>query len=65
MNIPGYELRREIGRGRTARVYLARQLAMDRDVAVKVMEKASEEPSARGSARGLPSQEQPSARGSA
>ena len=43
MNIPGYELRREIGRGGTARVYLARQLQPDRDVAVKVVENASEE----------------------
>ena len=57
MNIPGYELRREIGRGGSARVYLARQLHPERDVAVKVVEVAGE-PSARGSARGRPSQEQ-------
>ena len=63
MNIPGYELRREIGHGRKARVYLARQLDMDRDVAVKVVEQAGEEPSAQGSARGRPSQEEPSASG--
>ena len=53
MNIPGYELRREIGRGRTARVYLARQLDMDRDVAVKVAEQASRDPALEGLANRL------------
>ena len=43
MNLPGYELRREIGRGGTARVYLAHQLQPARDVAVKVVENATEE----------------------
>ena len=43
MNIPGYELRQEIRRGGTARVYLAHQSKPDRDVAVKVVENASEE----------------------
>ena len=42
MNIPGYEITREIGRGGTARVYLARQSAPGREVAVKVVENASE-----------------------
>ena len=43
MNIPGYELLREIGRGGTARVYLAHQVQPARDVAVKVVENATEE----------------------
>lgn len=43
MNIPGYELQREIGRGGTARVYLARQLDLSRDVAIKLVEGAGEE----------------------
>ena len=42
LNIPGYEITREIGRGGTARVYLARQSAPGREVAVKVVENAGE-----------------------
>jgi len=37
MDIPGYQIERELGRGGMAIVYLARQVPLDRPVAVKVM----------------------------
>ncbi len=37
--IPGYELIREIGKGAMARVYSAKQLSLDRIVAVKILPK--------------------------
>lgn len=37
INIPGYQLRRTLGRGRMATVYLAHDIAADRDVALKVV----------------------------
>ena len=37
LELPGYEIVREIGRGGMARVYLARHEGLDRDVAIKVM----------------------------
>ena len=37
--IPGYEIRDELGRGGFATVYRARQLAFDREVAVKVIDR--------------------------
>ncbi len=36
-DIPGYELRRELGHGGMATVYLAHQQSLDREVAIKVM----------------------------
>ncbi len=35
--IKGYELKREVGRGAVGTVYLARQIKMDREVAVKIL----------------------------
>ena len=37
MDIPGYRIQREIGRGRSSRVYLALQHAFGRPVAIKVL----------------------------
>lgn len=37
MNVPGYRIQREIGRGAMATVYLAIQERLDREVALKVM----------------------------
>lgn len=37
LNLPGYQILRELGSGSLARVYLAREVAIDRPVAVKVM----------------------------
>jgi eukaryotic-like serine/threonine-protein kinase len=37
--IPGYELMREVGKGAMARVYSARQISLDRIVAVKILPK--------------------------
>jgi len=37
LELPGYEIVKEIGRGGMARVYLARHEGLDRDVAIKVM----------------------------
>jgi serine/threonine protein kinase/tetratricopeptide (TPR) repeat protein len=37
IEIPGYEIMREIGASRTATVYLAVQVSLERDVALKVM----------------------------
>jgi len=37
LELPGYEIIKEIGRGGMAKVYLARHEGLDRDVAIKVM----------------------------
>jgi len=37
LNIPGYRIIRELGRGGMAKVYLAEQESMEREVAIKVM----------------------------
>ncbi len=37
LKIPGYRIIRELGRGGMARVYLAMQVSMEREVAIKVM----------------------------
>src|SRR3954453_20186467 len=37
--IPGFELQKEVGRGAMARVYRAKQMSLDRIVAVKVLPK--------------------------
>jgi serine/threonine protein kinase len=37
MNIPGYQINREIGKGGMSTVYLAIQESLDRDVALKIM----------------------------
>ncbi|MBS0576890.1 MAG: protein kinase [Proteobacteria bacterium] len=39
--IPGYRVIRKLGRGGMAEVYLANQLALDREVSVKVMERGA------------------------
>ncbi|NIB43918.1 protein kinase [Pseudomaricurvus alkylphenolicus] len=37
MEIPGYEIKRKLGQGGMAAVYLARHISLERDVAIKVM----------------------------
>ncbi len=36
-SVPGYHLIRELGSGASAKVWLARQLALDRQVALKIL----------------------------
>jgi eukaryotic-like serine/threonine-protein kinase len=42
-NIPGYELIKEVGKGAMAKVYLAKQISLNRRVAVKILPKKSNE----------------------
>jgi serine/threonine-protein kinase len=42
-NIPGYELIKEVGKGAMAKVYSAKQLSLNRIVAVKILPKKSNE----------------------
>jgi len=42
MEIPGYEIKGVIGKGGMARVYLARHQALDRNVAIKVLNRQEE-----------------------
>ena len=37
LEVPGYRLHKRLGKGRMAEVYLATQLSLDREVAVKVL----------------------------
>jgi len=46
IEIPGYKIRKTIGKGGMATVYLAEQSIFERDVALKVMSRAlAEDPS--------------------
>src|SRR5580658_6375323 len=42
-NIPGYDLIKEVGKGAMAKVYLAKQISLNRRVAVKILPKKSNE----------------------